>query len=197
MEAIRLCVMLVENAATNKPQVNALLALMCFHASRFDARTDPSGELVLYGEQDTTRWNAVLIAKGGYFLQCAAAGDRLSRYHLEAGIAYWHTRKEDSREKWQSILDFYDQLLKLHYSPVVALNRLFALSKVKGKKAAIREMEALPPEGNHFYFALMGELYDGVDQRKAVEGLQKALQLARTAADQQTIRKRLTALQQP
>jgi len=51
-EAIRLCTMLVENYSTNKPEVNALLSLMCFHASRFEARIDKNGELILYEEQD-------------------------------------------------------------------------------------------------------------------------------------------------
>ena len=67
-EAMRLCTMLVENKHTNKPEVNALLALMCFHASRFEARINKNGELVLYEEQDTSLWNHELISKGGYFL---------------------------------------------------------------------------------------------------------------------------------
>lgn len=194
MEAMRLCTMLVENRATNKPQVNALLAMMCFHASRFDARTDASGALVLYEEQDPGLWNADLIRNGAVFLQCAAKGETISRYHLEAGIAYWHTQKQDSPEKWSSIIYFYDRLLILSYSPIAALNRAFALSKVKGKAEAIRETEALALEGNHFYFALLGELYDGIDQKKALENLENALKLARTTADQQAIRKRIAAL---
>lgn len=194
MEAMRLCTMLLENNATNRPPVNALMAMMCFHASRFDARTDTSGALVLYDEQDPGLWNADLIGNGGAFLQAATKGDRVSRYHLEAGIAYWHTRKEDSPEKWSSIVYYFDQLLKLHYSPVAALNRAFAVSKWKGKAEAIRETEALALEGNHFYFALLGELYDGIDPEKALENLQNALRLARTTADQQAIRKRIMAL---
>ncbi|WP_342086113.1 RNA polymerase sigma factor [Dyadobacter sp. OTU695] len=194
MEAMRLCTMLLENNATNRPQVNALMAMMCFHASRFDARIDASGALVLYDEQDPDLWNADLIGNGGAFLQSAAKGDRVSRYHMEAGIAYWHTRKEDSPEKWSSIVYYYDQLLKLHYSPVAALNRAFAVSKWKGKAEAIRETEALALEDSHFYFALLGELYDGIDPEKALANLQNALRLARTAADQQAIRKRIMAL---
>lgn len=194
MEAMRLCTMLIENNATNKPQVNALMAMMCFHASRFDARTDASGALVLYDEQDPGLWNAYLIRNGGAFLQSAAKGDMVSRYHLEAGIAYWHTQKEDSEEKWSSIVYYYDQLLKLSYSPVAALNRAFAVSKLKGKAEAIRETEALALKSNHFYFALLGELYDGIDPKKALENLENALRLARTAADQQAIRKRIAAL---
>lgn len=194
LEAIRLCTMLIENNATNKPQVNALMAMMCFHASRFDARTDASGALVLYEEQDPSLWNADLIRNGYIFLQSAARGEQVSRYHLEAGIAYWHTQKEDTSEKWSSIVYYYDQLLKLSYSPVAALNRAFALSKWKGKAEAIRETEALALEGNHFYFALLGELYDGIDRQKALENLNNALWLARTAANQQAIRKRILAL---
>lgn len=195
MEAMRLCAMLIENDATNKPQANALMAMMCFHASRLDARADASGEVVLYEEQDPGLWNADLIRNGNAFLQRAATGDSVSRYHLEAGIAYWHTQKEDSPEKWNSIVYFYDQLLKLNYSPVAALNRAFALSKVKGKAEVIRETEALAFETNHFYFALLGELYDGIDEQKALENLENALRLARTGTDQQAIRKRIAGLQ--
>lgn len=195
MEAIRLCTMLIENSATDKPQVNALLAMMCFHASRFDARTDVTGALVMYERQDPSLWNRDLIAKGGYFLQRAASGETISRYHLEAGIAYWHTQKEDSPEKWQGVVEFYDRLLQIIDSPIAALNRAFALSKTEGKYAAIRETEELALENNRFYFALLGELYDGIDAKKAVENLENAFLLARTAADQQAIRKRIDALQ--
>ncbi|MBO9615093.1 MAG: sigma-70 family RNA polymerase sigma factor [Dyadobacter sp.] len=194
LEAMRLCAMLIENNATNKPQVNALMAMMCFHASRFDARTDASGERVLYEEQDPGLWNADLIRNGCAFLQSAAKGDEVSRYHLEAGIAYWHTQKEDSPEKWSSIVFYYDQLLKRNYSPVAALNRAFAISKWKGKAEGIHETEVLGLEGNHFYFALLGELYDGIDRQKALENLESALQLARTAAERRAIRKRITRL---
>ena len=39
-EAMRLAILLAENPKTNQPHINALLALMCFHASRFSARLD-------------------------------------------------------------------------------------------------------------------------------------------------------------
>jgi RNA polymerase sigma-70 factor (ECF subfamily) len=168
LEAIRLCTMLVENDATNKPQVNALMALMCFHTSRFQARTGPTGALILYNEQDAGLWNQDLISKGGYFLQRAAMGNQLSRYHLEAGIAYWHTQKEDSTEKWERILDYYDRLLQICDSPAAALNRIYALSKAKGKEAAIREAEKLSFTDNHFYYALLGELYLDIDNKKGL-----------------------------
>jgi len=193
-EAIRLCYILIEYQYTNKPEVNALLSLMCFHASRFDARQDKNGELILYEEQDTNLWNADLISKGGYFLNSAAIGTKLTKYHLEAAIAYWHTEKSDTAEKWENILQLYNQLLQLEYSPIAALNRTYALSKANGKEAAIREAEKLNLSDNHFYFALLGELYTDIDSTKAKQHFQKALSLARTAADKQSIQKKIEGL---
>ena len=190
-EAMRLCTMLVESPLTNKPAVNALLSLMCFHASRFDARLDEKGGLILYDEQDSSRWNPDLISKGGYFLRCSMSGSALSRYHLEAGIAAWSTRQEDSPEKWEQVLDLYNKLLMVAHSPVAALNRTYVLSKVRGKAAAIREAEKLQLVDTHFYYALLGELYTGVDEEKARGYWKRALELARTEAERGAIRKRL------
>jgi RNA polymerase sigma-70 factor (ECF subfamily) len=194
MEAMRLCTMLVENETTDKPQVNALLSLMCFHASRFGARLDKDGAIVLYGEQDTSLWNADLIGKGGYFLRRAAAGNKLSRYHLEAGIAWWNTQHTDSREKWDNILMYYNQLLQIEYSPIAALNRTYALSKANSKEEAIIEAEKLELRDNHFYFALLGELYKDIHRQKAIENFQEALRLAKTQTDKQSIQKQLDRL---
>ena len=190
-EAMRLCNMLIENKFTNKPPVNALLSLMCFHASRLDARLDKNGELVLYEEQDTNLWNADLISKGGYFLNCAASGNEISKYHLEASIAYWHTQKNDTREKWETILQLYNRLLQIEYSPMAALNRTFVLSKTNGKKEAIEEAEKLKLENNQFYFALLGELYTGIDNAKARQNFQQAISLAKTQTDKQAIQKKI------
>ncbi|HEY4154250.1 MAG TPA: DUF6596 domain-containing protein [Puia sp.] len=188
LEAMRLCLMLVENRITNKPEANALLSLMCFHSSRFDARTNREGQLVIYEEQDTSLWDTELIRKGEYFLNCAATGNKLSRYHIEAAIAYWHTHKADTGEKWENILQLYNQLLQIQYSPVAALNRTFALSKANGKPEAIAEAEKLNLTGNHLYYSLLGNLYTGIDNEKAIKYLKKAIALAKTQVEKNSIR---------
>ncbi|HRH61105.1 MAG TPA: sigma factor [Chitinophagaceae bacterium] len=190
-EAMRLCEMLLENTCTNKPEANALLALICFHASRFDARTNKNGGHILYDEQDTNLWNAALISKGGQYLHKAATGDRLSKYHLEAAIAYWGTQKNDTKEKWENILQLYNRLLQLEYSPIAALNRTYTLAKVYGKEQAIAEAEKLHLSNNHFYFALLGELYTGIDNVKAKQHFKKAMALAKTQAEKQVMQKKI------
>jgi RNA polymerase sigma factor (sigma-70 family) len=190
-EATRLCFMLVENEATKRPEVYAMLALMCLHASRFEARLNKEGDVILYDEQDTELWNEELIGRGSYYLKESARGDCISVYHLEASIAWWHTQKADSDEKWENILKLYNQLLQVKYSPVAALNRTFALSKVKGKEKAINEAEKLKLTDNHFYFVLLGELYTGIDNQKAAQHFEKALSLAKTLTDKRTIQKKI------
>lgn len=193
-EAMRLNYMLVENPATNSPSVNALLALMCFHSSRFEARTNQDGEVILYDDQDESLWNTELIEKGEYYLNKASAGERLSKYHLEAGIAYWHTQKSDTAEKWESILQLYNNLLILEYSPIAALNRTFALAKTNGKEEAIIEAEKLNLTGNHFYYSLLGNLYTDLDNRKALQHYETALTLANSVADKNSLTKAINRL---
>ncbi|HEY9364671.1 MAG TPA: sigma-70 family RNA polymerase sigma factor [Chitinophagaceae bacterium] len=194
LEAMRLTLLLIENEQTNQPPVNALYALMCFHASRFEARKNENGELILYQDQDETLWDHELISKGGYFLHLASQGNKISKYHLEASIAYWHTIKADTKEKWENILQLFNQLLQLQYSPIAALNRTYALSKANGKAAAIIEAEKLNLSSNHFYFTLLGELYKGIDNIKSKRNFQKALSLAKTNTDKQTIQKQIDNL---
>jgi len=191
LEAMRLCTMLIENPGTNKPEVNALLALMCFHASRFDARIDNNGELVLYDDQETSLWDSDLVSRGIYFLSCAASGYKVSKYHLEATIAWWGTQKTDSKEKWENVLQLYDQLLQIAYSPVAALNRVYALAKVAGKLAAIAEAEKLNLTGNQFYFALLGELYTDIDNEKAKANFKHAYSLAKSEAEKQVLKRQM------
>lgn len=191
LQAIKLMHLLIETKQTNRPPVNALLSLMYFQSSRFKARKNDNGEMILYQDQDEALWDQESIAKGVYFLHQASQGNIISKYHLEAGIAYWHTFKTDTSEKWKNILQLFNQLLRLEYSPIAALNRTYALSKVSGKTAAIAEAEKLNLTGNHFYFTLLGELYSGVNDEKAKGNFERALALARTQMDKQSIQKKL------
>jgi len=194
LEAMRLNFLLVENKNTAKPAVKALLALMCFHASRFEARTGPEGELILYDDQDPSLWNQELIQQGRYYLNLAAEGKQLSKYHIEAAIAGEHTAKDDTPDKWETILQLYNQLLFIEYSPIAALNRTYALAKADGKEIAILEAEKLKLENNHLYYSLLGYLYTGVDNEKAIGHLKRALGLAKSDADRNAILRNLEKL---
>jgi RNA polymerase sigma-70 factor (ECF subfamily) len=191
LEAMRLVYLLSEQELTGTRQVQALIALMCFQASRFEARTDASGDLILYERQDTGLWDQELINRGNqYFVQAFHEGE-ISRYHLEAAIAWWHTQPGSSHEKWENILRLYNNLLVLEYSPIAALNRAYAFFRVYGKEKAIPEAEGLRLEGNLFYHSLLGELYSGIDDGKAVRHLERAIELAGSAQERAVLRSKL------
>ena len=56
-----------------------------------------------------------------------------------------------------------------------------------GKKEAIREVEKLDLSDNHLYHSLLGNLYTGENNKKAIQHLEVALALAKTNADKKII----------
>ncbi len=194
LEALRLGLLLTEYEKTNLPQTNALIALMCFHASRFSARQTNGNFMILYDEQNSEFWNKDLINQGIHFLNISASGNEISSYHLEARIAYWHCINEDSKEKWEEILHLYDHLLEINHSLSAVLNRVYALYKIKGAESALAEAEKLDLENNHFYFLLLGELYKSIDSEKAKINYRKAYSLAKTETEKKGILEKIDEL---
>ncbi|WP_348619810.1 RNA polymerase sigma factor [Pedobacter lusitanus] len=194
LEALRLGLLLAAYEKTNLPKTNALIALMCFHASRFNARQSGENTMVLYEQQNEELWDNDLINQGIHFLNNSVQGNEISSYHLEAKIAYWHCFKEDTQEKWEDILQLYNELLLINYSPSVALNRTFALYKANGQQEALAEAEKLKLVNNHFYFILLGELYKNIDNQKAKCNFQTAYKLAKTLTEKEEIQHKIDRL---
>jgi RNA polymerase sigma factor (sigma-70 family) len=193
-EAIRLTKMLVLYEPTNTTSANALLALMYFHASRLKARTTHNGELILYDNQNERLWNQEYISLGAYYLNLASKGNSLTKYHLEAGIAYWHTVKSDTKEKWENILQLYNRLLQIEYSPIAALNRTYALSKANSTQEAVDEAKKLNLTSNPYYFTLLGELHRKTDKDKAKSYFLQALQATKSVPEKNLIQQKIDSL---
>ena len=110
-EAMMLCRLLAENIHTQQPETFALMALMCFHASRSESRLTPEGDIILLPYQDRSKWNKDLITEGNNYMNKAAFGETISTYHLEAAIAYEHCSAENfSKTNWKRILELYEWL---------------------------------------------------------------------------------------
>jgi RNA polymerase sigma-70 factor (ECF subfamily) len=195
IESMRLLYLLLNHLPSNLPHVNALMALFCFHSSRFDARFNEVGKIVLYEDQDKAKWDKELINKGEDFLKISSKGNRISKYHLEALIAFWHTRiGEEETTKWNNILQLYNRLLQIEYSPIVALNRTYALSKVKGKEEAIKEALKIRLKDSYLYYSFLAHCYEDIDNKKQKESLEIALKLAKTNSDKEELKRKLRKL---
>lgn len=192
-EAMKLALILTDNPLTDTAQTRALLALMCYQGSRLEARTADTGEMVLFDEQDQSLWNQELIEKGNYYLVNACQGNQVSKYHLEAAIAYWHAHPAVPNH-WRHILELYNQLILIEYLPIAALNRSFALARVYGHERAILETEKLKLTGNDQYHKLLGYLYEATDTGKAIDHYSQALQLTRANPAKQVLEKKIEQL---
>ncbi len=194
-EAVRLALLLTEHPLTNLPRTNALLALMCFQSSRLQARINDTNEMVLYEDQDKNLWDQSLIQRGNFYLVQATDKHEISKYHLEAAIAYWHTTPTD-QNKWFQILQLYNQLILIEYSPITALSRTFAFSKVYGNIKAITEAEKLKLIDHIDYYKLLGYLYADHNKPEAIKVYKIALQLTKSNSEKQMIIKEIERLEQ-
>ncbi|MET0187579.1 MAG: DUF6596 domain-containing protein [Pseudonocardia sediminis] len=143
-EAIRLTRQLA--AVDDGEETAGLLALMLLHHARRPARTRPDGSLILLNEQDRSLWDTALIAEGVEVLQAALARDRLGEFQAQAAVAALHADAPRAEETdWVQIVGWYDELLRLTGSPVVALNRAVAVGEADGAAAGLAALATVDP----------------------------------------------------
>lgn len=189
-EAERLAGLLVAHPLGDRPAVHALCALMLLHGARFPARTAPGGALLRLADQDRTAWDQRRIDRGLRHLAAAAAGDTLTEYHLQAGIAACHCLATDvAATDWASILAHYDALMTLKPSPVVALNRAVAVANHHGARAGLEALAAITDAdriaAQHLVQAVAGELHWRLgDHAAAANHFRRAFSLARVGPEQ-------------
>jgi RNA polymerase sigma factor (sigma-70 family) len=196
-EAIRLAELLVVHPSGNQPKTHALLALMLLNAARNPTRLDKEGNLLRLQEQDRTRWDKSMIARGMFHFAQSAAGDELSEYHLQAGIAACHCAAKDYESTdWQKILALYDRLIEFDRSPVVALNRAVAIANIRGPEAGLRAVRGVRDLGKlrsyYLLYAVLGEFeMRSGNLQAAAEQFRKSFELAETKSERAFLLKRL------
>jgi RNA polymerase sigma-70 factor (ECF subfamily) len=141
-EALRLGLLLTRRPDTARPAVHALVSLMLFQASRLPARVDGSGDLLLLADQDRSLWDERLIHAGLRHLDRASAGDEMTTYHIEAGMAAIHAQApSEEATDWPRLLWLYDLLWERSPTPVVALNRAVVVARIEGPEAGLAALE--------------------------------------------------------
>jgi RNA polymerase sigma-70 factor, ECF subfamily len=197
-EAIRLARLLRVLLPEQKPELDALLALMLLHDSRRHARVDAKGELVLLAEQDRTRWKREQIDEGCALVKSVFQRGPIGPYAIEAAIAALHSSAPCMEETdWKQISALYDRLFALHRSPVVALNHAAALSMAEGPEAALPLVDALQPslEDYHLWHATRADLLRRLGRTaEAVSAYQCALDLAQNEVERKFLNRRLEDL---
>jgi RNA polymerase sigma-70 factor (ECF subfamily) len=196
-DALRLTELLLEASAVERRTVHALAALFCFNAARLATRLSDDGGIAPLAEQDRSRWDRALMERGLVHLGASATGDAWTRWHLEAGIAFEHTRARSVAETdWERIVAYYDALLALAPSPVVAMNRALALAELRGLDAGREALAALAGDpklvGYSFFWAALADVERRSGRMEEAERLyRRAIALARTRAERLSYERRL------
>jgi RNA polymerase sigma factor (sigma-70 family) len=196
-EAMRLCELICRNPAVPNENAHALMALMCFTASRNEARLDKNGNVLLLKQQDRSKWNRALIETGIYHLEQSAAGEYMSKYHIEAGIAYEHAVARDyAHTNWNHILNCYNLLYNHYPSPIIALNRAIVIAELYGPAKGIEAIETIPDITSlkNYYLlpATLGELYWQLKEyHKAREYFKQASQLTQNAIEKKLLHQKM------
>ncbi|HEX9512517.1 MAG TPA: sigma-70 family RNA polymerase sigma factor [Puia sp.] len=200
LEAMRLAMLLTEKPITNEyPQIYALLALMCFHSARFDARIDNNDCLIILEDQDRNLWNRELITLGVKFLLRSASGAAATAYHLEAAIAAEHCLAGSFLEiNWSKIHDCYTALERLKPSSVIKLNLAIITGKKDGPRAAIAALHELEKgktlENYYLFYASLGEYYAQAGQKpEAIGYFMRAKALTKSAATREVLERKIGA----
>ncbi|HYX84990.1 MAG TPA: sigma-70 family RNA polymerase sigma factor [Gaiellales bacterium] len=200
-DALRLTELLLDTSGTAHPEVSALAALFCFDVARLSTRLDAAGVFVPLEEQDRSRWDRVLIERGLAHLAASAAGDRMSRWHLEAGIACEHVVAPSVGETdWDRIVTFYDVLMAQSPGPIVALNRALAVAERDGVEEGRRQLVAVADDKKlaryPFYWAALADLSRRANrQAEARSSYERAIELSRSPAERASYRRRVALLE--
>ena len=197
-EAIRLGRLLLE--LLPEPEVMGLMALMLLHESRREARTTPSGDVILLDEQDRARWDRERIAEGTSLLQQALSSRGFGPYTLQAAIAAVHAEAASPMDTdWDQIIGLYDLLLRVERSPVIELNRAAAIAMRDGPAAGLALIDEILKRGElqeyHLAHSAKADLCRRLGRnQEARVSYQRALELARLDPERRFLERRLSEL---
>ena len=194
-EAIRLSLLLTKNTLTDLPKTRALVALMCFQASRGDSRLNDDGNIILLKDQNRERWNKDLIAKGKYYLESSAEGEIITEYHLEAVIASCHAEAASfENTNWKRIYRLYSTLLEIKASPIIEMNKAIALAYMDSYQMgleALKKIEGL--EQNHLYHSALGDFnFEIGNNEEAACHYHQAVEFTHSNSDKKLLQQKIT-----
>lgn len=184
-EAIRLTRVLVE-LMPDEPEASGLVALMLLSDARVPAR-GLGAHVVLLQEQDRSLWDPALISEGQALVLACLRRRRLGPFQLQAAIQALHCAARRYEETdWAAIVRFYDRLLAVLPTPVVALNRAVAIAETQGPAAGLVLLDGVAEEldGYHLLHASRAAMLERLGrQDEAAEAYERASALARTDAE--------------
>jgi len=195
-EAIRLG-RLLRGLLPASGEVAGLLGLMLLHDSRRTARLDARGDVITLEEQDRALWDRAQIAEGQALAEQALRRSGGGFYALQAAIAALHAQAlRPEQTDWPQIAALYALMLRLHPSPVVALNHAAAVAMGERLDRGLRLIEELEKtgelDGYHLLPAAKADILRRLGRTaEAARAYERALVLVTQPAERRYLERRL------
>lgn len=199
LEVINLAHVITTNSCGNKPIVHALISLMYFQSSRLDARCNGFASLMTLNKQDRSLWDKWMISKGWEHFRISAEANLLTVFHLEAGIAAQHAvAKSFEDTDWEIILNYYNMLIQIKDTPIIALHRIVVYAHVYSEKEALKEFDRIENDTLqqfYLYHAIRSDLQEKTGKiSEARRSLRKAIKLSKNEKEIQFMQEKLKTI---
>jgi RNA polymerase sigma-70 factor, ECF subfamily len=142
-EALHLALVLAE-LLPHEPEVLGLAALVCLSEARRPARRTADGSFVPLDQQDTSRWDATLIARGEALLRRAHDLGEPARFQYEAAIQSAHcARATRGSVDAHALQKLHRAVLRVAPSLGAAVASAAVDGEVDGPDAGLRALDAI------------------------------------------------------
>jgi predicted RNA polymerase sigma factor len=142
-EALHLALVLAE-LLPDEPEVLGLAALVCLSEARRPARRTAEGGFIPLDEQDTSRWDTTLIARGEALLRRAHSLGQPGRFQYEAAIQSAHSaRATQGRVDHHALQKLHRAVLRVAPSLGAAVASAAVDGEVDGPEAGLRALDAI------------------------------------------------------
>lgn len=138
-EAVHLSLVLAE-LLPDEPEVLGLAALVCLSEARRPARRDHAGRFIALEEQDATRWDATLLARGDDLLRAAHGFGSPGRFQYEAAIQSAHCSRPPDLEALRKL---YRALIRVAPSLGAEVALAAVEGRIDGPDAGLRVLDAV------------------------------------------------------
>ncbi|OBK71658.1 RNA polymerase sigma factor [Mycobacterium sp. 1274761.0] len=138
-EALHLALLLTD-LLSDEPEVLGLAALVCLSEARRPARRDAGGRYIPLDEQDATRWDDALIARGEQLLRRAHGFGRPGRFQYEAAIQSAHCARPPDLAALRKL---YRALIRISPSLGAAVALAAVEGRINGPAAGLDALDAI------------------------------------------------------
>ncbi|WP_339715509.1 sigma-70 family RNA polymerase sigma factor [uncultured Kriegella sp.] len=199
-EAIRLCQLLLKKEHYRTGGGYALFSLLCFHAARLESKLSEDGKIIDLKHQNRSLWYAPLIALGKDSMTKSYQYNEISSYQMEAAIASEHLKaKTFGDTDWSKILVYYQSLDKLQNSSFTSLNIAIVLLQLQRNDEALKVLSEIDPDQleqrAYLFYGTQAEYYKNTNEiGKAIDSLDKALQMVSNSSEKAYLKAKKTVL---